>query len=549
MKVPFNMALSTMLEFVCKTKLILSKLNEKRSSPYFGYKPKQVDCLKASLQGDCIGLLPTGYGKSLIFESLPYMMQGTTAPSTVIIISPLNAIIEEQLRKLTDDAVQITATFDESRIHACQHTYVLSHPEDILKPNIFRVMRNEMWQTKVSHIVIDEAHCVVQWGADFRPKFRDLKDLRALFNKAHVLALTATASKRTQEEITAQLLLHRTTIVSASIDRPNIMFSIRKRLPNTKIQDSYDSIVNPLIKELRDLGSSFPRTIVYCSLKWCGYIHEAALTPQYDGKDDIVPSLVAQFHASCTNQMKKEVVDSMSCEDGLRLLLATEAYGMGADPVAVRRVIHIGVPRTIETYVQEVGRGGRDGEPTEAILHYNPSDIASNVQGMSAEMRNYCTTDGCRRVFLAKAFGQDIFTENRIHHECCDNCKTSCVCKDCSPPVSPSCQVTSDFDFDGCHQQFGVDSEMKSLPNENEHHDIHKVKILYGVLCQYFDAENSLSSNPSPSVVTGLTPALAEKISLNYIKYSNRNNLLSDFTYLNISYVENIFKLISKVAT
>nr|XP_006814410.1 PREDICTED: ATP-dependent DNA helicase Q-like 1-like [Saccoglossus kowalevskii] len=180
------MAASMDMEFVMKTKIALAHVNANSHSCYTYLRPKQVDCLKASTDSDCIGLLPTGYGKSLIFECLPYM-SASHSPRTVILISPLNAIIEEQSRRLGARSVRLNPEFDcsLSSFISCEYLYILSHPEHIMTNKLFAVFRGDIWQHKVSHIVVDEAHCVVQWGSDFRPEYRNLKDLWPPVRKEH----------------------------------------------------------------------------------------------------------------------------------------------------------------------------------------------------------------------------------------------------------------------------------------------------------------------------------------------------------------------------
>lgn len=223
-------------------KQYLARLNTSQHKIYPGLLPKQIDAIKKSVAGDALIVLPTGYGKSLIFEILPY----TKLPyASIIVASPLNAIITEQLVKLQNVSIHINDSVVEGLVHhddkemygplteeAMQeklaiekfkegkYLYIIGHPEHLLHNKVKEVLASVHWKKKISHIVVDEAHLVLTWGkSQFRPSFLQLKSLRAIQPEAKVLALTATASVQSQKEIAKALLMKHEGIISVPPDR------------------------------------------------------------------------------------------------------------------------------------------------------------------------------------------------------------------------------------------------------------------------------------------------------------------------------------------
>ncbi|XP_052087859.1 putative ATP-dependent DNA helicase Q1 [Mytilus californianus] len=439
------------IRLVNEIKLVLTTINKLRGTEFRILKPAQFLCIREALIRDTLAVLPTGYGKSLIFETLPYFRN-----SSILVISPLNSIIEEQLVRYGDKAVHLNSDIvrclktgvlsedcqaDIEKLKSCNFSYILGHPEQFIDKAVFGLFKSEKWQSKISHIVVDEAHCVVQWGHGFREKFTELVKLRSMFPNARMLALTATATTKMQNEIRKQLGMKSALTVQSSMDRPNIKLTLVKRPAGcggkNTVQESYDFIYQPLVDELRADKSSFERTIVYSKINWCGYGYEEVVRPLKNGdKEDNIEKCVAQFHSPCTSEMKSKVLSDMASPGSdLKLLFATEAFSMGTDSPNVRRVIHAGVPKTLEIYIQEIGRAGRDGKSSTAILYYNKSDISQAVPGMTDGMRDYCNSKTCRRAYLCEHFGCE-FSEMNFKHECCDLCEMECTCNQCSETKS-----------------------------------------------------------------------------------------------------------------
>jgi superfamily II DNA helicase RecQ len=305
------------LIFSCESKLVLQQINMRRQKEFTGFKPKQLSCIRNAITGDTIGVLPTGYGKSLIFESLPYFMDmKRETKSIVFLICPLNSIILEQLGRYGSAAVQLDEQLlDElntdtdsptmKRIRDGEISYVIGHPECFITKKAFKLFHGEIWQASVTHLVVDEAHCIVTWGNGFREKYQQLTQLRSMFGEAKTLALTATATIKMQTEIAKHLSMETPTVIDANMDRPNIKIHVMKRPPSAggknTVEASYNSIIQPLVNELREKKDSFPKTIVYSKLKWCGYGQEVTERPPTDNPDaESISSFVAQYHSPCT---------------------------------------------------------------------------------------------------------------------------------------------------------------------------------------------------------------------------------------------------------
>ena len=302
------------LNFVLKTKRVLAQINVLRKTSYSWLKPSQFKCIKSALERDTLGVLPTGYGKSLIFEALPYF-----SDSVVIVISPLNSIIEEQVNRYGQTAIHFSETIlrqlngeksnNVQRLQQCDFTYVIGHPEQFVTKAAFRLFTDDKWQSRVSHIIIDEAHCVTEWGAGFREKFLELSKLKAVFPNANVLALTATATVTLQKKIADALQLQNPTVISTNIDRMNIKLEVKRRPAvsggEKTAQGSYDFIFTPIVSDLRDQMDRFPKTIIYSKLKWCGYGYEEITRPVFDEEQasSSLQPLVSQYHSPCTPQV------------------------------------------------------------------------------------------------------------------------------------------------------------------------------------------------------------------------------------------------------
>lgn len=412
----------------------------------FFLKPKQVACWESLLNGhDVLAVLPTGYGKSLIYQLLPDFLPRKCSQNIVIVVTPLTSIIEDQIKTMEAQCVpagvlntereetsEIISLFSKDITHKIQITenvklgkikILFSHPESILSAEGMRLLKSPIFRQNVAACVIDEAHCVELWGEDFRKSFGDLATLKALFPTAVTLALTATAPLAMVEKITDSLSISSCKIVRSSPNRPNIKLTVRKRMPNNYSKASYDEILLPMTKGLNRLREKFPMTIIYMKLKYCGYafkLFNSKIKDPFVG-ENCVPAnrLFAQFHAPTTKLMKYDIIEEIRKENSnIRVIFATAALGMGVNIPHVTKVIHITPPATLESYLQEFGRAGRNGNSSSAIIYYNNSDISENNKIMSTAMKEYCTTTNCLRKTILTYFGFSC----QAQVSCCSNC-------------------------------------------------------------------------------------------------------------------------------
>ena len=267
-------------------------------------------------------------------------------------------------------------------------------------------------------------------GSVFRPVFQKLGDLTCVFPNACHLALTATCTEERKKELVDTLQYRKYSCITVNPDRPNIFLCKRSRLPNIRKYEKLDALIEPIAVEICEKMSDFPLTIMYVeSLEALGYFYQSLDkklgNKQYIG--DHIPEnrIFAQYHKDYTKQMKNLIVQDLCREKPtIRLVLATVALGMGLDAPSIVRIIHCRPPTTLEAYMQEVGRAGRQGQPAEAILYFNKNDISKARKGISQSMIEYCQDENsCLRLKLVKHFG---FNETQYSGEksgCCSNCR------------------------------------------------------------------------------------------------------------------------------
>jgi ATP-dependent DNA helicase RecQ len=390
---------------------------QKLLKQYFGFstfRPLQKEIISDVLAGkDVFALLPTGGGKSLCYQ-LPALIR----PGLVLVISPLIALMKDQVDAL--QASGIAATFLNSSLDSTESRKRLSElrmgkfrllyvaPERVMLDGFFR----DLQEWNVSLVAIDEAHCISEWGHDFRPEYRQLAQLRNLFPKIPFLALTATATTRVRSDIVSQLKLRDPKCYVASFNRPNLTYRI---FPKTK---TFDQIVDFLESRPNDSG------IIYCQARKTTELLAEKLR---ENKIAAKP-----YHAGLTNEERAKHQESF-LRDQTRVMCATIAFGMGINKPNVRFVIHYDLPKNIEGYYQETGRAGRDGLPGECHLYFSAGDIVKYSQFIDErppeeqliareqlnQIVHYAESGGCRRRALLEYFGETFADEN-----CggCDNC-------------------------------------------------------------------------------------------------------------------------------
>lgn len=400
---------------------------------YFGYdslRTGQEELINGILAWhDVLGIMPTGAGKSLCYQLPALMLKGIT-----LVISPLISLMSDQVKALNQAGVHaayINSSLTENQIrmalsYASQGRYKIIYvaPERLNTPRFLDFACN----ADISMLTVDEAHCISQWGQDFRPSYLEIAGfLTRLPRRPIVSAFTATATERVKNDIVTSLGLNNPVTMVTGFDRPNLFFRVVTRKGGSQKDNS---IINYVKKHEDESG------IIYCATKknvdkLYTLLNEQGIS-------------AGRYHAGLSNDERKQNQEDFTY-DRIRVMVATNAFGMGIDKSNVRYVLHYNMPQSLEYYYQEAGRAGRDGEEAECVLFFSKQDIminkfllqnkasagdvASDMQKTANDQRklqqmiNYCETDKCLREFILSYFGDT----------------TPCICNKCS-----NCVVVED---------------------------------------------------------------------------------------------------------
>lgn len=391
--------------------------------------------------GDALVLMPTGGGKSLCYQIPAIRRHGVG-----VVVSPLIALMQDQvdaLRKLGVRAAYLNSTLDgqvvidtEQRVLRGEIDLIYVSPERVLKKS-FAAILDQLYRTgSLALFAIDEAHCISQWGHDFRPDYRRLSQLHERYPNVPRIALTATADDRTRREIASQLCLDDAPAFVSSFDRPNICYSVVQR------GNRHQQLINFMGGHRHEAG------IVYCMTR--DDVEETALWLNGNGINAL------PYHAGLVPAVRKKNQDRFLREDGM-VMVATNAFGMGIDKPDVRFVAHLGLPKSMEAYYQETGRAGRDGLPADAWMCYGLNDAMVHrrriddskcsprrmrVEGMKLDaMLGWCRTTSCRRALLL-----NYFSEKADACGNCDNCLAPPTADDTVPPKKRACSAVQTHD-------------------------------------------------------------------------------------------------------
>jgi ATP-dependent DNA helicase RecQ len=387
----------------------------KQTFGYDSFRPLQEEIITDAMAGrDVFALLPTGGGKSLCFQLPALLRDGLT-----LVVSPLIALMKDQVDALS--ATGVAATFlnstldgDEARarfrgLHRGQYRLLYAAPERLLLPGFVENLRS--WN--VTQLAIDEAHCISEWGHDFRPEYRQLAGLREALHETPIMALTATATERVRQDIIERLQLREPRCYTASFNRPNLTYRVIPRA------QAFDQVREFLRGRPSDSG------IIYCASR--------------KATESVAERLVAAgisarpYHAGLSGE-ERATHQELFLRDEVRVICATIAFGMGINKPNVRFVLHYDLPKNIEGYYQETGRAGRDGLPSECVLLFSAADVAKQTsfieektdpeeqriaRAQLRQMVHFAESSGCRRVELLGYFGEKWSEAN-----CggCDNC-------------------------------------------------------------------------------------------------------------------------------
>lgn len=384
---------------------------------YDSFRPLQLEIIKNLLAGkDTLAIMPTGGGKSLCYQIPALIFKGIT-----IVVSPLISLMQDQVSSLKENGVP--AEFLNSSLEFSEYLetvkklkdgeikIVYVSPEGLASDKMMGIFHE--CSMPINCITIDEAHCVSEWGHDFRPDYLSISNVRKHFPNAVCLALTATATASVQQDIIKNLQLYRPTVFTASFNRKNIFLEVKPK------KNALSQVIECIEKHKDESG------IIYCFSRKS--VDELTMKLHNEGYS------VLNYHAGLSD-IQRTKNQNLFIKDKVRIIVATVAFGMGINKPNVRFVIHYDMAKSLEEYYQEIGRAGRDGLESHALLLYSPGDIhkirfffneaadPEKSERLLQGMINYAKARTCRRRALLSYFGENFSGTDTSADECCDIC-------------------------------------------------------------------------------------------------------------------------------
>lgn len=384
---------------------------------YDSFRPLQLEIIKNLLAGkDTLAIMPTGGGKSLCYQIPALIFKGIT-----IVVSPLISLMQDQVSSLKENGVP--AEFLNSSLEFSEYLetvkklkdgeikIVYVSPEGLASDKMMCIFHE--CSMPINCITIDEAHCVSEWGHDFRPDYLSISNVRKHFPNAVCLALTATATASVQQDIIKNLQLYRPTVFTASFNRKNIFLEVKPK------KNALSQVIECIEKHKDESG------IIYCFSRKS--VDELTMKLRNEGYS------VLNYHAGLSD-IQRTKNQNLFIKDKVRIIVATVAFGMGINKPNVRFVIHYDMAKSLEEYYQEIGRAGRDGLESHALLLYSPGDIhkirfffneaadPEKSERLLQGMINYAKARTCRRRALLSYFGENFSGADTSADECCDIC-------------------------------------------------------------------------------------------------------------------------------
>lgn len=384
---------------------------------YDSFRPLQLEIIKNLLAGkDTLAIMPTGGGKSLCYQIPALIFKGIT-----IVVSPLISLMQDQVSSLKENGVP--AEFLNSSLEFSEYLetvkklkdgeikIVYVSPEGLASDKMMGIFHE--CSMPINCITIDEAHCVSEWGHDFRPDYLSISNVRKHFPNAVCLALTATATASVQQDIIKNLQLYRPTVFTASFNRKNIFLEVKPK------KNALSQVIECIEKHKDESG------IIYCFSRKS--VDELTMKLRNEGYS------VLNYHAGLSD-IQRTKNQNLFIKDKVRIIVATVAFGMGINKPNVRFVIHYDMAKSLEEYYQEIGRAGRDGLESHALLLYSPGDIhkirfffneaadPEKSERLLQGMINYAKARTCRRRALLSYFGENFSGADTSSDECCDIC-------------------------------------------------------------------------------------------------------------------------------